>query len=194
MPDEDLAYDGRARKRPPGANSTVIDIFDLLDENPDGLTLDEICLRLRAGFPTDAYRAYDETRKRAREREAKARALQGGSPARVPWPRPMEYGTQDFERAAERWWVRSTLRHMLDYGTARRENDRLYRGQRAPSVRIVCEAGVQHLVPYDSKKGREEDAARVKRAHLREAAREVLADKRLSGKARKVIEALLELT
>lgn len=83
---------------------------------------------------------------------------------------------------------------MVKNQTARREGDRWYKGERTPLVQLVCEAGHRHLVPYDSKAGRAEDEARVRRAHVREDARVVLADKRLSAKARKVIEQLLEMT
>lgn len=191
MSDEDLNYDGRARKRPPGANSTVIEIFDLLDASPDGLTISEIIDALRVGFPTDAYRAYDKRLSGDRS--------DGRPPSDRPPPLRLKYGTPDFKRHAEHWWVRKTLGEMARSKNGRQSTalcigERWYRGERSPLVQIVCEAGRRHMVPYDSKKGRAEDEARVRRAHLREEARAVLANKGLSAKARKVIEQLMELT
>jgi hypothetical protein len=191
MSDEDLVYDGRARKRPPGANSTVIEIFDLLDTHSDGMTIEEIWKALRAGFPTDAYRAYEGRLNHDRDK----RASKGGELARsVVAPLRLRYGTPEFKAHAEHWWIQAKLKSMKESGTARREGDLWLRGDRAPLIHITCEAGYGHLVEYDSKKGRAEDEARVRRAHLREEARAVLANKGLSAKARKVIEQLMELT
>lgn len=192
MNDEDLVYDGRARKRPPGANSTVIEIFDLLDTHPDGMTADEIRSALQVGFPTDAYRAYELKLERDRERRSGGVGLQRSD--RRPPPLRLKYGTPDFKLHAEHWWISEALGSMARWGTARREDGVWYRTDRAPIVYIVCEAGARHSVSYDSKKGRAEDEARVRRAHLREEARAVLANKALSAKARKVIEQLMELT
>lgn len=190
MSDEDLVYDGRARKRPPGANSTVIELFDLLDTHPDGVTLEEACSALRTGFPTDAYRAYEQKLQRSRGRRVSGG--QGGSPP-LP-PLRLEFGTPAFKRRAERWWVSDKLRGMKRDGTARCAGDRWFRTDRSPQVHITCEAGRGHWVAYDSKKGRAEDEARVRRAHIREEARTVLAKPGLSKAARKVIEQLMELT
>lgn len=193
MTDEDLVYDGRARKRPPGANSTVIEIFDLLDTHPDGMTIEEVVEALRLGFPTDAYRAYES--RLQNQRGGGKRRTEGPPVRRLP-PLRLQYGTPEFKRHAEYWWVRNTLYDMAKArsGTALRIGDKWYRGERAPLVQIVCEAGKRHMVPYDSKNGRAEDEARVRRANIREDARVVLSDKRLSAKARKVIEQLMEMT
>lgn len=189
--DSDLVYDGRARKRPPGANSTVIEIFDLLDEHPDGMTLEDLAAALRAGFPTDAYRAYEKTLQRARNNR---RGSEGPRLPRSLPPLRLEYGTPLFKQRAERWWVAEALRKMAVHQTARKESDRWFKGERAPLVYITCEAGHGHFVEYDSKKGRAEDEARVRRAHIREAARKVLAQPRLAKDARKVIEQLMEIS
>jgi len=191
---DDLVYDGRARKRPPGANSTVIEIFDLLDTRPEGITLEEACACLRAGFPTDAYRAYEQYLKTHRQRRKSLAADSSRGQTLKPPPPMRQFGAPDFKLAAERWWVQNSLKKMVESRTARREDDRWFRGERAPLVQIVCEAGHRHMVSYDSKKGRAEDEARVHRAHVREAARKVLAEPRLSKAARKVIEQLLEIS
>lgn len=188
---DDLVYDGRARRRPPGANSTVIEIFDLLDTRPDGITIEELLVALRAGFPTDAYRAYEQVL----DRKRKKGASNGGELApSSPEPLRLRYGTPEFKAHAEHWWVTNKLKSMRECGTASRDGDRWFRGERSPLVQIVCEAGQRHMVAYDSKKGRAEDEARVRRAHVREDARKVLAEPRLSKAARKVIEQLLEIS
>lgn len=109
-------------------------------------------------------------------------------------PPRLKFGTVEFKTHAEYWWISGALRKMKEGTTARPEADRWFRGERAPIVHIICEAGKGHFVEYDSKKGRAEDEARVRRAHLREEARAVLAKKGLSAQARKVIEQLMELT
>jgi hypothetical protein len=190
--DDDLVYDGRARKRPPGANSTVIQIFDLLDAHPDGLTLEAICARLRAGFPTDAYRAYEQNLKRRRQDD-------GGRSPRPPssglLPLRLEYGTPAFKQRAERWWIQGVLKHMREAGTAERRAALWYRVDRSPLVYGVCtECSRPQLVPYDSKKGRAEDEARVLRVNIREEARAVLNDKKVPLKARKAIEQLMGIS
>lgn len=194
MTDEDLVYDGRARKRPPGANSTVVEVYDLLDTHPDGITLEETIEALRAGFPTDAYRSHWADLKRRRDKKKEAVRERGGSASGLPFPTPLEYGSPEFKWRAERAWIQKTFKNMVDARTARKEGDRWFKGERAPLIQIECEAGHRHMVPYDSKKGRAEDEARVQRAHIREEARAVLNDKKVPLKARKVIEQLMGIS
>lgn len=185
MSDEDLVYDGRARKRPPGANSTVVQLFDLLATHPEGVTIEIACTAFSKRFPTDGYRSYEAYLKR---RGIEAIAIDGHY-------RPIpQYGSAQFKRLAESWWLREAFRRMVENGTARREGDRWFKGDRAPLHRIVCEVGKTHMVPYDSDKGRAEDAAYRHRARVREEARAVLAKSKLSADVRKALEQLMEIS
>lgn len=118
MRDDDLEWDAsRWRNRPPGASDFVQELYMLLDEHPDGLTFDEIHKATAIGFGTDAYRAY----------AARLRTVPPASP-------PPEYGSDEHKRRAQRWWISGRLTSMRRAGTARREGDRWFSGERSPRV------------------------------------------------------------
>src|SRR5664280_2313273 len=106
--DPDLVYDGRLVKRPPGASEETQEIYRLLHEHPDGMTVDLIHDGLRDGWmATDVYRAYARKRKtaRARNRESDVDKL-GDTQRRTQETRdPLAYGTPAFKEAAQRWAI-----------------------------------------------------------------------------------------
>jgi hypothetical protein len=115
----DLAYDGRARKRPPGAGTDVQEIYMLLAAHPDGMTLDEIHTEMRDGWMyTDAYRAYEQHLARDRAYSSSRRQ----SPTKIK-RKHLEYGTDDFKRRAQRWWILVKLHAMAKHGNSRRQGD-----------------------------------------------------------------------
>lgn len=149
MTDADLEYAGRERKRPPGASDLVQQIYMLLDEHPEGMARDEIHAVLRDGWlETDAYRAYDRwlviNRKPYAQApsERKVELLARGSG---------QYGTDDFKRRAQLWWLGKMLTQMVGDGTVRREGphgkSRWYVGHRAP--RVVREGKTRYYAPLD---------------------------------------------
>jgi hypothetical protein len=148
--DADLRYDGRLRKRPPGANTTVQEIYMLLAEHPAGMTRDEIHAELADGWlATDAYRAYQN--RLAQQRE------QGGRPS-------AEYGTDLFKARAQKWWISRALASMARKGTAHHEGDR-WLAARAPRIRNLS-ADPRKYVALDARAQRASDAA-VTAAHVR---------------------------
>jgi hypothetical protein len=116
--DAGLVYDGRQRRRPPGASDFVQELYMLLAEHPAGMTIDDLHSALRDGWAaTDAYRAYLNRLKV------------------VPQASPPAYGSGEFKRRAQRWWISNRLTEMRRAGTARREGGRWFTGERAPRVR-----------------------------------------------------------
>jgi hypothetical protein len=127
--DDDLRYDGRLRKRPPGANTTVQEIYMLLAEHPGGMARDEIWAAMRDGWSaTDAYRAYQNRIEQQRGPSADGEdGRTGGRPS-------AEYGTDLYKARAQKWWITKSLSNMARRGTARRDGDR-WLAARAPRVR-----------------------------------------------------------
>ena len=140
--DADLVYEGRTRKRPPGASPTVRRIYTLLVTHSEGLTVSEIHDAMREDWTaTDAYRAYEQHRKRTQSLNNLAR--------HSPIP---AYGTVVFQERARTWWIRSRLQGMKESRTAQREGIgkevRWFAGERAPREMVECPVDV-HLRPMN---------------------------------------------
>src|SRR5438477_1693471 len=87
---DDLRYTSSTR-RPAGVGVLVQHIYELLVENPQGLTRDEIHQSVRDGWlATDVYRRYEQRRTRK-------------SPA---------YGSAEFKERAQHWYIGDRLRSM----------------------------------------------------------------------------------
>lgn len=143
--DIDLVYDGKARKRPPGASPTVRAIYALLVSHPEGMTVAAIHDALRETWrATDAYRAYEQNLKRSR---AVLLATRSANKTVIP-----EYGHPKFMECARAWWIRSRLTNMKEARTARREGTGKeavwFAGERAPREMVNCPVEV-HLRPMD---------------------------------------------
>ena len=125
--DPDLVYDGRLVKRPPGASEETQEIYRLLHEHPDGMTVDLIHDGLRDGWmATDVYRAYAQNINSARARRSREFDVdkRGDARRRTQKPRdPLAYGTPAFKEAAQRWAITRSLLGMKRCGTARRVRD-----------------------------------------------------------------------
>jgi hypothetical protein len=136
--DDDLVYDGRQRRRPPGASDFAQELYMLLAEHPAGMTMDDLHGALREGWAaTDAYRAYQNRLKA------------------VPQASPPAYGSDEFKRRAQRWWISKRLSEMRRSGTARSEDGRWFTGERAPRVR----APGRRYAPLDPATQRAQDRA-----------------------------------
>jgi len=181
--DSDLVYSGRARKRPPGAGGLIQDIYVMLYNHPEGMTLDEFYEEFRDGWLyTDDYRAYEQVRSKYR-----TVASQKG-------PAKQQYGSPEFKRNAQRWAITRALGSMVKTGTARREGERGYsrwyigtgEGRRHPGPQIATNrAGLIYLDP--AKAQAEEKAERerqLRRETLRTEARQIANDKRLGKSTR----------
>jgi len=189
--DPDLVYDGRLVKRPPGASEETQEIYRLLHEHPDGMTIDEIHDELRDGWmATDVYRSYAQYLETARVRSKKFYAEQRGDARRTTQkPRDrLEYGTAAFKQAAQRWGIARSLQAMKRCGTARREGTgagaRWFAG-RPPNV---PGSSRPRLVPFDPVKSREvlttTTRTHVDRELVKADLLAVLNDKRVKGKTR----------
>jgi hypothetical protein len=174
--DADLVYDGRARKRPPGAGTDVQEIYMLLAVHPEGMTLDEIHAEMRDGWMyTDAYRAYEKHLANDRAYSVTRK------PSEKPNRRPrLEYGSPQFKRRAQRWWIRTRLAAMLKdgRGNAKRIEDRYYCGK-APQVAEVTDR--LRLVKLDPDVKRAHDHADVQQ-HVRREELKALMLNDLNGK------------
>ncbi len=171
-----LEYDGRARKRPPGASPTVRLIYGLLVDNIQGLTVSELHDHLREGWSaTDAYRAYEK-------HLTHQRITVGKGSATVIGP----YGSGSFREHAQRWWIWSKLRAMQQTRTARHEGrgkgSLWFAGKRAPKVMIACDLK-RHLQPYDPHKDQQQqnvhNAALLRREQVKAQLLEGLQNRRL---------------
>lgn len=108
----DLVYDPKARKRSLGASDLVKRIYMLLDEQPEGMTDDDLHAELKKSWSdTDAYRAYSQKYK-GEERGPK------------------------FRDKAQLWRTKATLGNMKrkDARTAKKKDGKWYKGERAPNV------------------------------------------------------------
>jgi len=151
--DPDLVYDGRARKRPPGASPTVRAIYALLVTHPEGMTVSAIHDALRETWrATDAYRAYEQwlIKQRAYDKSHRINSTEGKRRASVELI--PTYGTPKFTEHAQRWWIRSRLGSMKSSRTARREGTGkgavYFAGERSPREMVNCPVDV-HLRPMD---------------------------------------------
>jgi hypothetical protein len=184
--DTDLVYDGRARKRPPGAGTDVQEIYMLLAARPEGMTLDEIHAAMRDGWMyTDAYRAYEKYIVHDRAYSAHHRGYRGPNKRQR-----LEYGSPEFKRRAQRWWIRRKLDKMAARSqTAIRDGDRFFAGK-PPKVAEVTDR--LHLVELDAAAKRAHDTADVQQHVRREEAKAalmaLLADRRIKGKTRDGIQ------
>jgi hypothetical protein len=173
--DSDLVYDGRARKRPPGAGGLVQELYVFLYNHPEGITLDDAHEELRDGWLyTDDYRAYQQDLER--QRHSIQRARKG--------PPPVVYGTEEFKRRAQRWAIRAALRSMVRHGTAHRKDDRWYIGGRGPLIATIRN-GLVALDPATRQAEEKVDRERhIRRETLRAEARQLADDKRNSLRMR----------
>jgi hypothetical protein len=189
--DPDLVYDGRLVKRPPGASEETQEIYRLLHEHPDGMTIDEIHDGLRDGWmATDVYRAYARSREtdRARARKFYADKTGGARPRTQQTRGHLEYGTPAFKEAAQRRAISRSLQDMKRLGSARRVGTgsatRWFAG-RPPKVPGSSRPS---LVPFDPVKSREVLTSTTREHVDRELVKAdllaVLNDKRVKGKTR----------
>src|SRR5438874_4387223 len=125
---DDLRYTSSTR-RPAGVGVLVQHIYELLVENPRGVTRVEIYQSVRDGWlATDVYRRYEQRRTRK-------------SP---------EYGSAEFKERAQQWYIGDRLRSMLKSKFARLNGERYLVGVRVPKVAVTCPAKRRHLVPLDA--------------------------------------------
>ena len=190
--DPDLVYDGRLVKRPPGASEETQEIYRLLHEHPDGMTVDLIHDGLRDGWmATDVYRAYAQNINSARARRSREFDVdkRGDARRRTQKPRdPLAYGTPAFKEAAQRWSITRSLLGMHRRGSARRVGTgpeaRWFAG-RPPNVPGPSR---RSLVPFDPVKSREvlttTTRTHVDRELVKADLLAVLNDKRVRGKTR----------
>lgn len=184
MTDADLVYDGRARKRPPGASEMVQRIYLLLSEHPDGMTLDDLHAEMREGWlDTDAYRAYEQHRQYRAHYYLKAKAVRPEKITKRKAKAIPEYGSDEFKRQAQRWWISGRLDKMQRFKTVRRDGDRWHATAKKP------------LVPLDAAAKRQHDhadtQAHIRREELKAEISGLLADKRTSARVRPVLEDVL---
>lgn len=183
MTNADLVYDGRARKRPPGASELVQRIYTLLTERPEGMTRDELHAELREGWlDTDAYRAYEHNLIRDRKSVDQRRS----GP-------PISYGSDKFKARAQRWWIYRKLTDMESCGTARRvQGTKLWQAGRPPHVHTFTSQTKGTFVPLDveAKRKREHAATQdnIRREELKADLLAYLADKRVKGRARELAQ------
>ena len=169
---DDLRYVASTR-RPAGVGAVVQHIYELLAEQPQGLTRDEIYRSVREGWlATDVYRKYEQRRTRK-------------SP---------EYGSPAFKERAQRWYVGERLRSMLKSRFARTDGERYFVGARLPKVAVICPARRRHLVALDANARdahRRENEEFVRREHAKSELMKVLNDRALSRGNRKSIQLAL---
>jgi hypothetical protein len=126
--DTDLVYDGRARKRPSGASHLTQRIYILLDEHPEGLTLDEIHGALAEGWlDTDYYRAYEQHLAKARKSRSEIPSGHAIGPRDA-------YGSEKFRARAQRWAISGILKTMRHNRATRYDGHRWFKGERAPRM------------------------------------------------------------
>jgi hypothetical protein len=193
--DPDLVYDGRRFKRPPGASEETQEIYRLLYEHPDGMTVEEIHDGLRDGWmATDVYRAYEQNRETDRVRARKFYVEKRGSaPRRTRKTRDRpEYGTPAFKEAAQRWAINRSLLSMKRGGTARREGTGPEARWFAGRPPMVPGPSRRSLVPFDPVKSREVLTTTTREHVNRELVKAdllaVLNDKRVKGKTRDLVQ------
>ena len=182
--DSDLVYDGRARKRPPGASDLTQRIYGLLSREPAGMTRDQVWEQLREGWlDTDAYRAYENQRRHARGKHVHKSTCE-----RVVEP----YGTDRFKASAQKWYIDARLRSMGQAGTARRDGGRWYATGKQPRAWVACDWRGGHLVPVDPAQQHAHHHAdtseRVHREQVKTELWEALKDGRIKGRTRDVIQ------
>ena len=193
--DPDLVYDGRLVKRPPGASEETQEIYRLLHEHPDGMTVDLIHDGLRDGWmATDVYRAYAQNRETDRARARQFYVDKGGDARRrTQKPRDrLEYGTPAFKEAAQRWAITKSLQGMKRCGTARREGtgpEARWFAERPPNVPGPPR---RSLVPFDPVKSREVLTSTTREHVDRELVKAdllaVLNDAQVKGKTRDLVQ------
>jgi hypothetical protein len=120
--DLDLVYDGRTRKRSPGASDLTQRIWLLLKDHPEGMTRDQIHAELRvAGWlDTDVYRSYQQELTYSRYHRSLEKGLVGDQmPSNLllndDQEHPinyLEYGSEEFKLRAQLWWIRKKLQDM----------------------------------------------------------------------------------
>ncbi len=171
-PDEDHQhnepdYDGRARKRPPGASSTVRAIYALLVEHPEGVTVSDLQELMAPDWTANVcFPAYEQHLKDARMREANA------SPSLISPAHPK------FIDKARYWWIGTRLQSMKSVNSARREGtgrDAVwFKGDReeAPREIVNCEAGKVHLQEMDIDRSARSLRDQVNREKIKEACRD----------------------
>jgi hypothetical protein len=159
--DDELKYDGRRRKRPPGAGEFVQQLYMLLAGHPAGMTRDEIWAEMREGWlDTDAYRAYSN--RIEQQRGPSAEPAHGRTGGRVP----AEYGTALFKERAQKWWISKTLASMARKGTARHDGDR-WLAARPPRIQNP-KADPRRYVPLDPAARQASNAAATRAQVARE--------------------------
>ncbi len=203
-------YEGRARKRPPGASDLTQRIYRLLAEHPEGLTRDEIHEDLREGWmDTDAYRAYwraleaQRTKTSERKRRLRSHASEAkGSGGNLR----LEYGTPEFKAAAQRRAIVLVMRAMRRGRTIRsidtQSPARYFIGERAPLVpgsrprvkKLLM--AVPTLVPFDPVKSREilntTTTEHIRREKVKAQLLDGLKDGRIKGRSRELIQLALD--
>jgi hypothetical protein len=189
--DPDLVYDGRLVKRPPGASEETQEIYRLLHEHPDGMTVGEVHDGLRDGWmATDVYRSYAQYLKAARARGRKFYADKKGDERRRTQKTrdPLEYGTPAFKEAAQRWAITRSLLGMSRRGSARRVGTGAGTHWFAGRPPNVPGSSRPRLVPFDPVKSREvlttTTRTHVDRELVKADLLAVLNDKRVTGKTR----------
>ena len=175
--DSDLVYDGKARKRPPGASPTVRAIYALLVAHPEGMTVAAIHDAMRETWrATDAYRAYEQHLKKRRQRVV----------ARASTTTISDYGTPQFNSPAQRWWIVGCLARMQRDQTARRKGTGKgavgFSGERAPRERLNCPVDV-HLRPMNIQAEQLRVDDQVRRERVKVALFAALDTPRLRGEA-----------
>jgi hypothetical protein len=131
-------------------------IYALLTEHPAGMTVDDLHAELRDGWlDTDAYRAYEQYRKQ-----------KVYSQKRSDYRPTSEYGSDEFKRRAQRWWIRGRLGSMQGAKTAIRAEGRWYATNKVPRGWVPCVVRGGHLVPLNVQAKRAHDHADT-RQHVR---------------------------
>ena len=170
--DDDLRYTSSTR-RPAGVGVLVQHIYELLADNPHGLTREEIYQSVRDGWlETDVYRRYERRRVRKSPR----------------------YGSPEFKERAKQWYISDRLRSMLKSKFARLADDRYLTGVRLPKIAVTCPAKRRHLVPLDAnaREAHQRDNEEfVRREHAKSELAKVLGDKALSRGNRRSIQLAL---
>lgn len=103
--EEVTSYNGRSsdRRRPDGPSHVTIQLYDLLVQRPEGVTIEEAAEHIALGFPTDGYRTY------AHQLHAEGISMK------------FEYGSPEFKRRAHRAYAVKRLAAMVKNGTAFRD-------------------------------------------------------------------------
>lgn len=180
--DPDLVYNGRTRKRPPGASPCVRAIYTLLVAHPEGMTVSAIHDAMRETWrATDAYRAYDQYLKRQRLISLAKTTAKEIRKSRIP-----EYETVVFKERARHWWIQTRLTNMKDSKTARREGTGKravwFAGERTPREILNCPVDI-HLRPMNIQAEQRRADDQVRREKVKAALFAALDTPRLQGKA-----------